>query len=160
MTSLDRALAIAIGAFLRWKREELGITQRELGRRLGLGHPIITRRERGTHTMELPTIATHAASVGATLDDIGRVVDGVLATFGTAADAAPTDQRPPWAAWVSSDGALRRRGRALQQALQKRRRTQQEEAAQVVLRARQRMHHAAAPVLTRWAARRASGGTR
>jgi HTH-type transcriptional regulator/antitoxin HipB len=40
-------LASSIGKFVAWRREELGLSQRELGKRAGVSHTVISRLESG-----------------------------------------------------------------------------------------------------------------
>jgi len=40
-------LASSIGKFVAWRREDLGLSQRELAKRAGISHTVISRLESG-----------------------------------------------------------------------------------------------------------------
>ena len=72
-------LARAIGRELRLARLNRGWTQQDVAEALGSHRPCIARTEAGRHLPELPRLVVHAAHVGVGLDELGRVVDAVLA---------------------------------------------------------------------------------
>jgi transcriptional regulator with XRE-family HTH domain len=61
----------ALGAFIRTRREGMGITQTQLGRRLGYYQERISAIERGTYGLPtLPSLADLAAALEIDLSDL------------------------------------------------------------------------------------------
>lgn len=50
------ALSLAVGARLRELRQDAELTQAEVARRLNVARPIVTRTERGIHTLTVETL--------------------------------------------------------------------------------------------------------
>lgn len=138
-------LSIAVGSCLRGARLAAGLTCAEVAAALGSHRPVVGRVERGLHGHDVLLLARHAAAVGVTLADIGRVVDDVLAAFGAAAFAPAQRSRVRRPSLGRGPGPRRSKPEA------------GASERHVCALARQRMHHAAAPVLDAWAsARRAA----
>ena len=53
-----------VGGQLRWLRQEAGLSQAEIARRMRTHRPIVGRIERGLHDMKLEAIWDYAAALG------------------------------------------------------------------------------------------------
>lgn len=72
-----QTLGELVGAQLRWLREEQGLSQEELARRIGSHRPIISRIERGEHGLSLESVCRIAAGLGVDpAHDVLVVLDG------------------------------------------------------------------------------------
>jgi ribosome-binding protein aMBF1 (putative translation factor) len=49
-------LASSIGKFVSWRREELGLSQRELAKRAGISHTVVSRLESGQQVPSAKTL--------------------------------------------------------------------------------------------------------
>jgi len=64
---MSDALAVVVGVELRRMRMRAGLTQLDIARALKLPRPVVSRRERGVHTMQIAHIDEHARACGGSL---------------------------------------------------------------------------------------------
>jgi HTH-type transcriptional regulator / antitoxin HipB len=64
-----------VGAMLRRLRQRAGLTQRQLGARLGIGHTTIQSYEDGSRDVTIPKLQHVASGMGLTVDVVFRPQD-------------------------------------------------------------------------------------
>lgn len=78
---MSDSVAVIVGAELRRLRKRAGLSQRDIALALKLPRPVVSRRERGVHTMRIAHIDEHARACGGSLAHVLLRVDiaaGVL----------------------------------------------------------------------------------
>lgn len=85
---MSDTLAVLVGLELRRLRKREGMTQAEVAHALRLPRPVVSRRERGVHTMQLQHIDEQARVCGGSLAHVLLRIDiasGVLPALAGAA---------------------------------------------------------------------------
>lgn len=88
------AAAPSAGGALRRLRRELGLTQQELGERLGMTQPEVSKLER-RDDVRLSTMRAYVAALGASLGVVARFESGDVDLFETPDAEPPLSPRPP-----------------------------------------------------------------
>jgi len=85
-----------IGTRIREEREHVGISQRELARRIGLSASMISQLESGQSKPSVSTLYAIVTELGVSLDDVFRGSDGHMAVGGSSAagSSETTDHDP------------------------------------------------------------------
>lgn len=80
----DGERLLSLGAFIRRQREHLGLTQTQLGRRLGYYQERVSAIERGTYGLpSLPALAELAVALEVDLGDLIEAAGYALRSTGT-----------------------------------------------------------------------------
>ena len=61
-------LKVSIGKMIREARKEQGLTQKELGQKMGLTESTVTKYEKGKQNLSLDTVQTIANALGIKLE--------------------------------------------------------------------------------------------
>ncbi len=77
-----------IGTRIREERERVGISQRELARRIGLSASMISQLESGQSKPSVSTLYAIVTELGVSLDDVFRGTEGMSRS----SDRAPMDR--------------------------------------------------------------------